>query len=67
MLDINETYTWDFIIDNYKLIKQFADELDVAERYLIYHTNFVNGVTTNNKTLSVKALIDVSLRLEEIK
>lgn len=65
-LDNRLEYTWDFIIEQRNVIKQLADILDVNQDYLIYQTNFLKGITLNNKKLSVSALNEAIDRINEL-
>lgn len=65
-LDHKTEYSWDEIIEKRQAIKEFADKLDVNQDYLLTQTNFLKGVTLNNKNLSISAINKAIDRLNEI-
>jgi len=62
-----EAYAWDEIIEARKHIKTLADLLDISENYLTYQTDFLKGVTKNNKHLSISAINKAIDRIIEVK
>lgn len=65
-LDPKKEYTWDFLIKERQIIKQLADILDVKQDYLKYQTNFLKGVSINNKHIAIAELNKVIDRIKEL-
>lgn len=65
-LDNQLEYTWDVIIEQRKFINQLANILDVRQDYLIYQSDFLKGITKNNKKLSVSAINKAIDRINEL-
>lgn len=64
----NEDYSWDELIDAHKeYILKLANVLDCKVDYLIFHTEFLKGITVYNKHTCVRTINATIDRLNQIK
>lgn len=65
LLNVNQNYSWDYIIICRRHIKEFADWANVNQDYLTCQINFLKGVTSNNKMLAIASINQAIDRLNE--